>query len=129
MKRCIVISTVALLFVPAIGSADIFTCMDCVQLVVGTGSQSHVEGRCCNSVNGSCYTGDHLVDEDVGSGCLVSEPDPEMNGSTSCISNNNDKNCPGTTGGGTRTGSLPYGSSCTPDPTTGYCDVGCASCG
>ena len=125
MKRAFWI--LAVLLFPGAGIADIFTCMDCVQLVVGTGSPSHVEGRCCNSINGSCYEGDHMVNEDVGAGCLVSEPDPLMNGSTSCTSNNSDKNCPATSGGGGKTATYPYNGSCTPDP-SGYCDVSCASC-
>jgi hypothetical protein len=115
---------------PTAARSDIFTCMDCTTMLVDVRTSSeHWEANCCNSLNGHCFTGDNLVDTDVGAGCKVSECDPDMNNSTFCISDDRDKNCPGTTGGGTKTGSLPYGSSCTPNPATGYCDVSCSSCG
>ena len=129
MKRLALIVGFFAFAIPAVCHGDIFTCMDCTTMLVGQGSAQHWEANCCTSINEHCYTGDNMVNVDVGAGCRVSEKVPEMNNSTFCISDDHDKNCPGTSGGGGgKTATYPYNGSCAPDPATGYCDVSCSSC-
>src|SRR5947208_2250441 len=99
MKRLTVLFGFLLLVVVGSARADIFSCMDCTERGVNDPNGGHIEASCCMSQGGHCYTGDVLKDVDVGSGCRVSEPDPE--GFTSCISDKTfDANC----GGGSKSG-------------------------
>lgn len=103
--------------------------MDCTQkaTVVGEGENEElrISASCCMAVDGHCYAGDILIDQNVGAGCLVSEPSDS--GSTYCRSDHTrDKNCPGSTAGtGTRT-SYPS-DECMYD-STGWCDTSCGRC-
>jgi len=128
MKRIIPLLFILLVVMFPAGpafAADDF-CMDCVQHLTEQGDKDVIEAQCCMAWNGHCYIGDVMKNENVGSGCKTSTPDE--NGSTSCISTDEDKGC--LPRGGNRN---PYGTfagdgaPCVYD-STGWCDSACGSC-
>ena len=77
-------------------------------------------------MGGHCYPSDVLKNENVGYGCKTSIPD--ANGSTSCVSTEEDKGCPA--GGGTK--KSPYAGFEGDNPCSydwmGWCDTSCRTC-
>lgn len=123
------ILTVAVLFLAMPLSAANDFCMDCSQkaTLVGEGENEElrITASCCMAWDGHCYAGDIIIDQNVGSGCLISQP--ASSGSTYCQSDHTrDKNCPGASGGSNpKTGYL--GENCVYDA-YGWCDTSCSRC-
>jgi hypothetical protein len=122
--RFLLIAATLFLALPLLG-ADNF-CMDCAQKAEALGEDDvKITATCCMAWDNHCYPGDSIVDSDVGSGCLVSEPTQES-GSTYCRSDQTrDKGCPTTGGTGTKNGQL--GAGCMYDA-NGWCDSSCSRC-
>jgi hypothetical protein len=128
MIRVLLYTIVALFLAVPLAANDF--CMDCVQKaeVVGQGESEdlRITATCCMAWDGHCYPRDILIDQNVGSGCLVSEP--SESGSTYCRSDHTrDKNCPSSGSGETRTKSGSLGTECVYDA-YGWCDASCSRC-
>jgi hypothetical protein len=98
--------------------------MDCTER--NNPTTGELEALCCNAdSSGQCFGGYTVVEEDVGWGCQISNPDPE--GATWCDSLTYDEGCPDDPGGGGPGGGGGGGGGGECDA-TGYCDPSCPSC-
>ena len=127
MNRVLFLTFAVLFLTVPLSAANDF-CMDCAQKAALVGDTENeqlvITATCCMAWDGHCFPGDIVIDQNVGSGCLISEP--ASSGSTYCRSDHTrDKNCPVTGGTGKKTGDT--AEECMYDA-NGWCDASCSRC-